>query len=626
MSGYDFDLVVIGGGHAGVEAAAAGARLGCATLLVTLTPDGLGQLSCNPAVGGVGKGQLVKEIDALGGWMGELADAACLQYRCLNTTRGAAVQSTRMQVDLEVYPARVAARLRSLNQLTLAVDEALELIVRASRVAGVRLARGGEVSAQCVVITPGTFFSGLMHVGSEHFSGGRWGEPAAESLPRQLRSLGMSLGRFKTGTTPRLDGATIDFSKLTEQPGDIEYMPFSARSPRQPVLPQRSCFVGHTTLETHRIIRDNLGRSALYSGAIKATGVRYCPSVEDKIVKFPERESHHVFVEPESLNTSRFYPNGLSNSLPLEVQAEMVHSVPGLEHARIVQAGYGIEHDYLDSTQLKPTLESKQLGGLYFAGQINGTTGYEEAGAQGLLAGINAACAVQGRNEVVLDRSQAYLGVLIDDLVTKGTNEPYRMFTSRVEYRLLLREDNADERLTPLGHELGLISDAAFADFKLRLQARAEERRRLAENRLTGSAEVNAQLQAWGLSPVIGSATLLEMLRRPEVDYARLSLLDPGTRAVAADVRRRVDVEVKYEGYIKRQLAEVARFKDLESVRIPGDFIYAGLPGLTTEIAEKLTRLRPVSLGQASRVSGVTPVAVTLLYMLLSRKGQARHG
>ncbi|NTV52390.1 MAG: tRNA uridine-5-carboxymethylaminomethyl(34) synthesis enzyme MnmG, partial [Candidatus Firestonebacteria bacterium] len=603
----------------------AGARLGCTTLLVTLTPDGLGQLSCNPAVGGVGKGQLVKEIDALGGWMGELADSACLQYRCLNTTRGAAVQSTRMQVDLDVYPAKAAQHLRALDRLTVATDEAREILVRAGRVAGVRLAQGGDVTARAVVITPGTFFGGLIHIGDEHFSGGRLGETAAESLPRQLRSLGLVLGRFKTGTTPRLDGASIDFSKLTEQTGDAAYVPFSVRSPRQPVLPQRSCFVGHTTLETHRIIRENLGRSALYSGQIKATGVRYCPSVEDKIVKFSERESHHIFVEPEGLHTTRFYPNGLSNSLPLDVQADMVHSVPGLENARIVQAGYGIEHDYLDPTQLKPTLETKMLGGLFFAGQINGTTGYEEAAAQGLLAGINAACGVLGRNEVVLDRSQAYLGVLVDDLVTKGTNEPYRMFTSRVEYRLVIREDNADERLTPLGHELGLISDADFTEFKLRLEARADEHRRLEARRLTGTAEVNRQLQAWGLSPVNGSVTLLEMLRRPEVDYARLAQLDPETQTVPDDVRRRVDVDVKYAGYIKRQMTEVARFKDLEAVRIPPEFVYAGVPGLTKEISEKLTRLRPLSLGQASRVSGVTPAAVTLLYMLLSRKGPARH-
>ncbi len=614
-----YDLIVVGGGHAGIEAAAAGARMGCTTLLVSL-PGGVGQLSCNPAVGGVGKGQLVKEIDALGGLMGELADAACIQFRRLNTTRGAAVQSSRMQVDLDVYPAAASARLKNLSGLDLLEDEMVDLQIRGDRVAGIRLAQGGELSAKCVVITPGTFFHGLIHIGSEHFPGGRLGDPAAEQLPQRLQALGLNFGRFKTGTTPRLDGATIDFLRLAEQKGDAEYLPFSVRSPRTPVLPQRSCFAGHTNLKTHQIIRENLGKSALYSGQITGTGVRYCPSVEDKIVKFPERDSHHVFVEPEGLNTPRWYPNGLSNSLPLDVQLEMVHSVSGLENARIVQTGYGIEHDYLDPTQLKPTLETKHIAGLFFAGQINGTTGYEEAAAQGLVAGVNAACQVLSRPPFILDRSQAYIGVLIDDLVTKGTNEPYRMFTSRVEYRLVIREDNADERLTPLGHALGLVSEVDYGQYTQRVAARHQEYERLKNHRVTGTAAVNQQLQAWELSPIQGSSTLLEVLRRPEVDYVRLAQLDPDTQQIPTEVRQSVDVRVKYEGYIKRQMAEVERFKDLESIRIPATFQYEGLPGINNEIVEKLTRIRPLNLGQASRVSGVTPAAIMLLMMHLKKK------
>lgn len=616
------DLVVVGGGHAGVEAAAAAARLGCRTMLVTLNLEKIGYLSCNPAVGGVGKGQLVREADALGGLIGELADAACIQYRQLNTTRGAAVRSTRMQVDMARYQAAARARLGQIPNLQLLEDEVCGLLLRQGAVSGVRLVRNGEVACRAAVLAPGTFFRGLIHIGPEHFPGGRLGDAAAAALPLALEDLGFKLGRFKTGTTPRLDGRTIDFAKLAEQPGDPDFIPFSRRSAGRPLLPQRPCFLARTNARTHEIIRSNLQRSALYSGNITATGVRYCPSVEDKIVKFPERDSHHIFVEPEGLDTDRYYPNGLSNSLPLDVQVEMVRSIPGLENAALVQAGYGIEHDYIDPTQLLPSLQAKSVPGLFFAGQINGTTGYEEAAAQGLIAGINAACSLQGREPFILDRSQAYIGVLLDDLVTKGTNEPYRMFTSRVEYRLVLREDNVDERLTPLGYRLGLISQTEYDAMQKRLQAMRTERQRLAHTRLAADPSHEALAAAWGMQSLPAGTTLEELMRRPEMDYAHLARLDPPSAAVLPEVQRRVDVLIKYEGYIRRQEEEIENFQDLERKRIPPHFAYQGLPGLSSEIVEKLSRIRPQTLGQASRISGVTPAAVTLL--LLYIKKQAR--
>lgn len=607
MTMQRYDVIVIGGGHAGIEAAAAASRMGCSTLLAALDRGKIGELSCNPAIGGIGKGQLVKEVDALGGLMGELADLACIQYRLLNTTRGAAVQSTRMQVDRDVYPRAAQARLADFPNLEILEDEALALEPGAGRSPhGVVFRHGGKVACKAVVLAVGTFFHGLIHMGTEQQPGGRLGDPPSVDLPENLRALGFEFGRFKTGTTPRLDRTSIRYENLTEQPGDVEWLPFSQRSPERPALRQISCYLGHTNETTHRLIRDHLHLSALYSGQITATGVRYCPSVEDKIVKFPERDRHHVFVEPEGLNSDQVYPNGLSNSLPPALQEELVHSVVGLEQARILVPGYGIEHDYLDPTQLRATLEAKRAPGIFFAGQINGTTGYEEAAAQGLVAGINAARRAQERELLVLDRSRAYIGVLIDDLVTKGTQEPYRMFTSRVEYRLVLREDNADERLTPLGRDLGLISQEAYRRFQAKQDRIASEWERIGQTRLRIS----------GGEPV----TILEWMRRPENTYQALSSLDPESGSVPAEIRRIVEIQVKYEGYIRRQMREIEMFQDLERIRIPEDFVYQGLPGLSREVVEKLTRFQPHNLGQAGRISGITPGALSQLVLHLRKK------
>jgi tRNA uridine 5-carboxymethylaminomethyl modification enzyme len=588
----EFDVAVVGAGHAGIEAALAAARLGCRTLLLTMNLDGIGQMSCNPAIGGTAKGHLVREIDALGGEMGRAADRSAIQVKTLNASRGPAVRATRAQCDRARYRAAMKQVVESQAGLEVRQGQAAGVLVERGRAVGVRDQLGVRYRAAATVITAGTFLRGLIHVGLTRHSAGRAGEFAAVDLSDSLRDLGLSLGRLKTGTSPRLRRSTLDLDRLPAQWGDPDPWPFHWATPALP-LPQVACHVTYTTPETHDIIRENLDRSPLYSGVIDATGVRYCPSIEDKVVRFADRERHQVILEPDGLDTEEMYANGISTSLPIDAQERLVHSIPGLERAEIMRPGYAIEYDFVPPTEMRPTLECRAVPGLYLAGQINGTTGYEEAAALGLWAGINAACAVQGREPFVPDRSEGYVAVLVDDLVTKGTLEPYRMFTSRAEYRLLLREDNADLRLTPLGHRLGLVGRERFE---------AVENRR---------AQVEAEIERLRRRHV-GGVPLLTMLCRPEVTYADVARLDPQALTDPA-VTRQVEVSSKYGGYVRRMLEEVARFKRLEQRLIPDALEYAAVPGLSTEIRERLAAIRPRSLGQASRIPGVTPAAISIL-------------
>ncbi|MCB2184799.1 MAG: tRNA uridine-5-carboxymethylaminomethyl(34) synthesis enzyme MnmG [Deltaproteobacteria bacterium] len=619
-----FDVVVVGGGHAGVEAALAAARLGAATCLVTLNLDHLGALSCNPAVGGLAKGHLVREIDALGGEMARNTDATGIQFRLLNRGKGPAVWSSRAQVDMDRYPRRLRRVCLSQANLHLRDAEAAALILDQGRAAGVITAAGEELRSRTVVLTTGTFLRGVIHLGLRQRPAGRLGDPPSEALPRQMAELGFHLGRLKTGTCPRLDRRSLDLDQLPTQPGDAAPRMFSFLS-EAPALPQLPCWITATTAETHAAIRGNLDQSPLYAGVITGVGARYCPSIEDKVVRFPEREGHQVFLEPQGLDNGLIYPNGIPTSLPLFVQQQIVQSLPGCRRAEIVRPGYAIEYDYSDPQDLTPWLESKILARLFMAGQINGTSGYEEAAAQGLWAGINAARRARGQEPVVLDRSQAYLGVLVDDLVTKGTREPYRMFTSRAEYRLTLREDNADLRLTPLGREIGLVDDARWAVFQAKAQAVAEALDILATVRLNPTAAMNQALADLGSAPLKRPLTAGEVLRRPEMDLARLAGLDPALARLAAlppEAALQVEIKARYAGYEEREREQVARFRALEALAIPPDFPYRGLPGLSREIQEKLDQARPLNLGQAGRISGVTPAAVSIIGLYLRRQAR----
>jgi tRNA uridine 5-carboxymethylaminomethyl modification enzyme len=575
-------------------------------------------MSCNPAIGGVGKGQLVKEIDALGGEMGKAADACAIQFRILNASKGAAVQSSRAQIDMHRYNQHMKELVKGQKNLYIKEREAKKLIVKDEVVRGVITDKNEEIESGAVIICPGTFLDGLIHLGLNHFSGGRINEPASLGLAHNLKELGFDLLRFKTGTCPRLDKNTIDFSKLVVQQGDIPPRPFSF-STKEIKQRQVPCHITYTNKNTHEIIRENLDRSPLYTGIIKATGVRYCPSIEDKIVKFADKERHQIFLEPQGLQTNEIYPNGLSTSLPEDVQLKILHSIEGLEEVKVIRFGYGIEHSVVSPTQLYPTLETKPIKNLYLAGQINGTTGYEEAAAQGLVAGINASLRIQNKEPLVLDRSNSYIGVLIDDLTTKGTNEPYRMFTSRVEYRLILREDNADLRLRKIGYELGLVSKEEYQKTEEKKEAIKKGIDFLKNTRLKPTSGINTQLCRLNTSNIKKPASLEEILKRPQIKLEDLKDFDHVKLEIPEFALQQVEIEVKYSGFIQRQFKDVERFKNLEYIRVPEEINYTDIPGLSREIREKLNKFKPLNLGQASRISGVTPAAISLLMVYLKK-------
>ncbi|NIH16888.1 tRNA uridine-5-carboxymethylaminomethyl(34) synthesis enzyme MnmG [Morganella morganii] len=621
-----FDVIVIGGGHAGTEAAMAAARMGRQTLLLTHNIDTLGQMSCNPAIGGIGKGHLVKEIDALGGLMAHATDRAGIQFRTLNASKGPAVHATRAQADRVLYRLAVRTALENQPNLMIFQQPVEDLIVENDIVTGAVTRMGLKFRAKSVVLTVGTFLDGKIHIGLENYSGGRAGDPPSVSLSHRLRELPLRVGRLKTGTPPRIDARTIDFAQLTPQFGDNPMPVFSFMGSADEHPEQMPCHITYTNEKTHEVIRNNLDRSPMYAGVIEGIGPRYCPSIEDKVMRFADRNQHQIFLEPEGLTSHEIYPNGISTSLPFDVQMQIVHSMKGMENARIMRPGYAIEYDFFDPRDLKQTLESKYLHGLFFAGQINGTTGYEEAAAQGLLAGLNAARYSADQEGWFPRRDQAYIGVLVDDLCTLGTKEPYRMFTSRAEYRLMLREDNADARLTEKGRELGLVDDTRWAHFSEKMELIEKERQRLRDTRVHPQSESVKEINAILNTPLSKEATGEDLLRRPEMDYNRLMTLSdfaPGVDSPAA--AQQVEIQVKYEGYISRQQDEIQRQLRNENATLPVDLDYKQVSGLSNEVVAKLNDHKPTSIGQASRISGITPAAISILLVWLKKQGLLRR-
>lgn len=618
-----YDVIVIGGGHAGTEAALAAARMNVSVLLLTHNIETLGQMSCNPAIGGIGKSHLVKEIDALDGAMARATDLAGIQFRVLNSRKGPAVRATRAQADRQLYKAAIRNMLENQQNLDIFQQAADDLIVKGDKVAGVVTNMGLEFHAHTVVLTTGTFLGGVIHIGMDQHSGGRAGDPPSIALAKRLRELPLRVGRLKTGTPPRIDAKSVDFAKMSEQPGDsprpvMSYMGARAQHPQQVC-----CYITHTNTQTHDIIRAGFDRSPMFTGVIEGTGPRYCPSIEDKINRFADKDSHQIFVEPEGLTTHELYPNGISTSLPFDVQLAAVRSIKGFENAHITRPGYAIEYDYFNPQDLQHSLETKYIEGLYFAGQINGTTGYEEAGAQGLLAGLNAARKVQGDSPWCPRRDEAYIGVLVDDLITLGTSEPYRMFTSRAEYRLLLREDNADLRLTETGHKMGVVGEERWQAFSCKRENIDKEHARLKSTWIQPASQQAKQLEVHLERPINREYNLLDLLKRPEIHYHHLAELDPATVADES-VAEQVEIHTKYEGYISRQQDEIARLKKHEQTALPVDFDYAQISGLSNEILQKLQGVRPETIAQAARIPGVTPAAVSLLLVYLKKQNLAR--